>query len=127
MVLKQGILAFTALSLLVPSAVAADAPGAKADGIETMVVSASRYAQRLLDVPVSMSVVDAEAMDRQGVPVATIDDEVDMEYVPFLVVERMEGSLELPLDGTSISLLHAGAADGGVSWRDDTCAAQQCL
>ncbi len=214
MALKRTTLVVVALAAFPSPALAADARDAKGEGIETMVVSASRYAQRLLDVPVSMSVVDAEAMATQGVrfvgdelltvpglsisqadegtytgitvrgvrnehqndtfvamvdgvPFVTIDDEVDLEQVPFVAVERVEvlrgptsalygrggvagainyitrtpgeamageldvglgddgyrrvqGWLDLPLDGASTSLLLAGTADRGDGWRDDT-------
>lgn len=62
LVRKRTTLATSMLRAFPTPAFAADGQYAKGDGIGTTVVGASRHAQSLLDVPVSMSFLDAEVL-----------------------------------------------------------------
>ena len=131
----------------------------KEDGLmETVVVTASRYPQTLLEVPSSIAVVDERSMREQGVrfigdelltlpgvsvsqadqgtytgitvrgarnehqndtfvamldgvPIVTIDDEVDLEQIPFIAIERVE-----VLRGPTSALYGRGGVAGAVNY-----------
>lgn len=65
--LSLSLLALAAQAAMAQPAPPASAPAAKAGEVQTILVSAQRRSERILDVPITMSAFTAEALEERGV------------------------------------------------------------